>query len=66
MSTSRLKAMGLRADISRVAAPWVMDASLSAEQGEARTLAMPSPVDADYSRVIAITRLQYQWKKSMH
>jgi hemolysin activation/secretion protein len=64
VSTSRLKAMGLRADISRVAAPWVMDASLSAEQGEARTLAMPSPVDADYSRVIAITRLQYHWKKS--
>ena len=64
VSTSRLKAMGLRADISRVAAPWVMDASLSAEQGEARTLAMPSPVDADYSRVIANTRLQYHWKKS--
>ncbi len=64
VSTSRLKAMGLRGDLSRVAAPWVMDASVAVEHGTTRTYADPSPVDADYSRVTASTRLQYHWPRS--
>lgn len=64
VSTSRLKATGLRTDISRVAAPWVMDASVSAEHGTTRTIADPSPVDADYTRMTASTRLQYYWPHS--
>lgn len=64
VSTSRLKAIGLRTDISRVAAPWVLDASLDIEQGDTHTLANPSPVDADYSRISASTRVQYHWPRS--
>lgn len=64
VSTSRLKAMGLRMDASRVAAPWVMDASLGADQGDARLKARPSPVDDDYTRLLFNARLQYHWPRS--
>lgn len=64
VSTSRLKAVGLRTDISRVAAPWVLDASLDMEQGDTHTLANPSPVDADYARITANARVQYHWPRS--
>lgn len=64
VSTSRLKAMGLRADISRVAAPWVMDASVGVDRGDARLKALPSPVDDDYTRVTLNARMQYHWPRS--
>lgn len=64
VSSSRLKAIGLRTDISRVAAPWVMDATLGIDQGDTRSLAMVSPVDDHYSRITANTRLQYYWPRS--
>lgn len=64
VSSSRLKAIGLRTDISRVAAPWVMDATLGIEQGDTRSLAVVSPVDDHYSRITANTRLQYYWPRS--
>ncbi len=64
VSTSRLKALGLRADASRVSAPWVMDASFGVDQGDARLKAQPSPVDDDYTRVLLNGRLQYHWPRS--
>lgn len=64
VSSSRLKAIGLRTDISRVAAPWVMDATLGIDQGDTRSLAIASPVDDHYSRITANTRLQYYWPRS--
>lgn len=64
VSTSRLKALGLRADISRVAAPWVMDASVGVDYGDTRLKANPSPVDEGYSRLQLNARVQYYWPKS--
>lgn len=64
VSTSRLKALGLRTDISRVAAPWVMDASLGVDYGDTRLKARPSPVDDDYTRLSLNTRVQYHWPRS--
>lgn len=59
VSTTRVSALGLRADFSRVAAPWVWDVTLDAEGGTGRSPALISPVDSRYSRVLASTRLQY-------
>ncbi|MES2918182.1 MAG: ShlB/FhaC/HecB family hemolysin secretion/activation protein [Pseudomonadota bacterium] len=59
VSTSRLRATGLRLDFSRVAAPWVWDASLDAEHGRGRSPALYSPLDAEYVRVLGNTRAQY-------
>jgi len=64
VSSSRLKALGWRIDVSRVAAPWVVDASMDVEAGAVRSLADPSPVDDHYSRIMANTRLQYHWPRS--
>lgn len=64
VSTSRLKAWGLRTDLSRVAAPWVMDASLAVDYGDTRLKANPSPVDDDYTRLNVNTRVQYHWPRS--
>lgn len=64
VSSSRLKAAGLRIDISRVQAPWVIDGGFGVEQGDARSLASPSPVDEEFMRLMASTRLQYHWPHS--
>lgn len=59
VSTTRVRATGLRLDFSRVAAPWVWDASLDAESGQGRSPALYSPVDAHYARLQGNTRVQY-------
>lgn len=59
VSTTRVRASGLRLDFSRVAAPWVWDASLDAESGRGRSPARYSPVDAHYARLLGNTRVQY-------
>lgn len=64
VSSSRLRAIGWRTDVSRVAAPWVADASVDIEDGDVRSLADPSPVDEHYARITASTRLQYHWPRS--
>lgn len=59
VSTTRVDALGLRLDFSRVAAPWVWDASLDAEEGAGRSPALYSPIDAHYVRLQGNSRLQY-------
>lgn len=63
VSTTRIKALGLRSDFSRVSAPWVFDATLDAESGDARSPAEFSPVDSHYSRLLASSRLQYHFPR---
>lgn len=59
VSTTRVSALGLRADFSRVAAPWVCDASVDVENGAGRSWAEPSSIDRHYARLLVSTRLQY-------
>ncbi|MES2917890.1 MAG: ShlB/FhaC/HecB family hemolysin secretion/activation protein [Pseudomonadota bacterium] len=59
VSTTRINTAGLRLDFSRVAAPWVWDASLDAENGAGRSPARFSPIDAHYVRLQGNSRLQY-------
>lgn len=59
VSTTRIDVAGLRLDFSRVAAPWVWDASLDAEDGAGRSRALYSPIDAHYVRLQGNSRLQY-------
>lgn len=59
VSSTRVRAIGLRLDFSHVAAPWVWDASLDIDNGQGRTPARLSPLDADYLRLLGHTRLQY-------
>ena len=61
VSTTRIDAAGLRLDVSRVAAPWVWDASLDAENGAGRSPARFSPIDAHYVRLQGNSRLQYHF-----
>jgi hemolysin activation/secretion protein len=64
VSSNRVYAMGLRSDFSRVAAPWVFDATLDAETGRASSPALISPIDNDYSRVLSNSRLQYYFERA--
>ncbi len=59
VSTTRISALGLRADFSRVAAPWVCDASVDLEKGAGRSWAEPASIDRHYARLSVSTRLQY-------
>lgn len=60
ISSYRVQATGLRVDYSCVAAPWIVDASLDAEDGEAVSAAAQSPFASNYQRSVLSTRLQYQ------
>lgn len=59
VSTTRIRAVGLRLDFSRVAAPWVWDSSLDIEDGQGRSPALVSPVDRHFTRLQGNSRLQY-------
>lgn len=62
VSTTRISVAGLRTDFSRVAAPWVWDASLDVETGEGRSPARYSPIDHHYTRLLGHTRLEYYFE----
>lgn len=64
VSTTRVSTLGLRSDFSRVAAPWVFDATLDAEGGEGRSRARYSPIDSDYSRILGNARLLYYFERA--
>lgn len=63
VSSTRISAVGTRLDFSRVAAPWVWDASLDAEGGEARSPGELSPIDGHYMRLLGNARLQYHFPR---
>lgn len=63
VSSYRVEALGLRTDFSRVSAPWIWDATLDAEHGEAVSPARTSPFDSDYTRLLGTGRLQYQFER---
>lgn len=63
VSSYRVAATGLRSDFSRTAYPWVLDATFDIESGQALSPAIPSPYNADYSRALLSSRLQYQFEQ---
>lgn len=64
VSSTRVHALGLRSDFSRVAAPWVWDVSLDAENGRGRTPTRVSPIDSEYMRLTGSSRLQYHFERA--
>jgi hemolysin activation/secretion protein len=65
VSTTRLAIAGARLDVSRVAAPWVWDASLDLENGRGRSPALYAPLDGHYVRALGNTRLEYHAKAAV-
>ncbi|MDQ8036765.1 MAG: ShlB/FhaC/HecB family hemolysin secretion/activation protein [Pedobacter sp.] len=63
VSSYRVEATGLRSDLSLIAYPWIFDATLDLEAGAAVSPARYSPYDADYSRFLLSSRLQYQFDR---
>ncbi len=63
VSSYRVEATGLRSDFSLIAYPWVLDATLDMDAGQALSSAPVSPFDADYTRALLSSRLQYQFER---
>lgn len=64
VSSYRVQNIGLRLDHSLLASPWVMDTSITMEQGRVVSRASISPFSAHYWRAQANHELQYHWEKN--